>query len=82
MGTVVTIGLDIAKSIFQVHGVDAVGEVVIRKRLARRKVPEFFAKLPTCLVGVEACASAHYWGRELRKLGEVGPFSETVWRLG
>ena len=69
MGTVVTIGLDIAKSIFQVHGVDAAGEVVIRRRLVRRKLLEFFADLPACLVGVEACASAHYWGRELRKLG-------------
>ena len=69
MGTVVTIGLDIAKSIFQVHGVDAAGEVVIRRRLVRRKLLEFFAELPACLVGVEACASAHYWGRELRKLG-------------
>ena len=69
MGAVVTIGLDIAKSVFQVHGVDAAGEVVIRRRLTRRKVLEFFAGLPACLVGVEACASAHYWGRELRKLG-------------
>ena len=69
MGAVVTIGLDIAKSIFQVHGVDAVSEVVIRRRLMRRKVIEFFAALPACLVGVEACASAHYWGRELRRLG-------------
>ena len=69
MGAVVTIGLDIAKSIFQVHGVDAAGEVVIRRRLTRRKVLEFFQGLPACLVGVEACASAHYWGRELRKLG-------------
>ena len=62
MGALVTIGLDIAKSIFQVHGVDAAGEVVIRRRLTRRKVPEFFADLPECLVGVEACASAHHWG--------------------
>ena len=69
MGAVVTIGLDIAKSFFQLHGVDAAGEVVIRRRLVRKKVVEFFAKLPACLVGVEACASAHYWGRELRKLG-------------
>ena len=69
MGTVVTIGLDIAKSIFQVHGVDAAGEVVIRRRWVRRKLLEFFAELPACLVGVETCASAHYWGRELRKLG-------------
>ena len=69
MGTVVTIGLDIAKSVFQVHGIDAAGEVVIRRRLTRRKVLEFFAGLPACLVGVEACASAHYRGRELRKYG-------------
>lgn len=69
MEAVVTIGLDIAKSVFQVHGVDAVGEVVIRRRLTRRKVLEFFAELPACLVGVEVCASAHHWGRELRKLG-------------
>jgi transposase len=69
MGTVVTIGLDIAKSIFQVHGVDAAGEIVIRRRLARRKVLEFFANLPACLVGVEACASAHHWGREIQTLG-------------
>ena len=67
MGAVVTIGLDIVKSIFQVHGVNAAGEVVIRRRLTRRKVLEFFAGLPACLVGVEACASAHHWGRELRK---------------
>jgi transposase len=69
MGTVVTIGLDIAKSIFQVHGVDVAGEIVIRRRLARRKVLEFFANLPACLVGVEACASAHHWGREIQRLG-------------
>ena len=60
MGTVVTIGLDIAKSVFQVRGIDAAGEVVIRRRLTRSKVLEFFAGLPACLVGVEACASAHY----------------------
>jgi transposase len=61
--------LDIAKSILQVHGVDAAGEIVIRRRLARRKVLEFFANLPACLVGVEACASAHHWGREIQTLG-------------
>ena len=61
--------IGIAKSVFQVHGVDAAGEVVIRRRLTRRKVLEFFAGLPACLIGVEACASAHYWGRELRKRG-------------
>ena len=65
----VTIGMDIAKSVFVVHGVDAAGEVVIRRRLTRRKVLPFFEKLPACLVGIEACAAAHYWGRQLRELG-------------
>jgi transposase len=69
MQTVTTIGLDIAKSIFQVHGVDAGGQVVIRRRLKRRYVLAFFQKLPPCLVGIEACASSHYWSRELQALG-------------
>lgn len=69
MAQVVTIGLDIAKSVFQVHGVAADGEVVIRRQLRRAQMLGFFAKLPACLVGIEACASAHFWGRELRKLG-------------
>lgn len=69
MGEAVTIGLDLAKSVFQVHGVDQAGEVVIRRKLARAKVLDFFAKLAPCLVGMEACAASHYWGRELRKLG-------------
>ena len=63
MGEVSTIGLDIAKSVFQVHGVDADGAVVIRKRVSRAKVLEFFAALPPCLVGIEACPSAHHWSR-------------------
>ena len=71
MGEVSTIGLDIAKSVFQVHGVDEAGAVVIRKRVSRSKMVEFFAKLPPCLVGIEACPSAHYWGRELQKLGHT-----------
>jgi len=69
MEAVVTIGLDIAKSVFQVHGVDETGVVVVRRRLTRAKVLAFFEKLPACLVGLEACATAHYWGRELRRLG-------------
>jgi transposase len=69
MGEVSTIGVDIAKSVFQIHGVDAEGTVVIRKRLGRAKVLEFFAGLPPCLVGMEACATAHQWARELKKLG-------------
>jgi CHAT domain-containing protein len=69
MQTVSTIGLDIAKSVFQVHGVDANGLVVIRRQLKRRYVLAFFEKLPSCLVGIEACASSHHWSRELRALG-------------
>ena len=64
-----TIGLDIAKKVFQVHGVDDEGQVVIRRKLRRRQVLTFFAKLPPCLIGMEACATSHYWARELRKLG-------------
>ena len=64
-----TIGLDIAKNVFQVHGVDAEGHGVIRKQLRRRQVLKFFAKLSPCLIGIEACATAHHWARELRKLG-------------
>src|SRR5262249_44476455 len=65
MQTVTTIGLDIAKSIFQVHAVDAEGNVVVRRKLKRRYVVAFFQKLPPCLVGIEACASSHHWAREL-----------------
>ena len=65
------VGLDIAKQVFQVHGVDEHGKVRGRKQLARTKVLEFFAQLPPCLIGIEACASAHYWGRELTKLGHT-----------
>ncbi len=71
MQTITTIGLDIAKSVFQVHGVDAVGNVVIRRQLKRRSVLAFFEKLPRCLVGIEACASAHHWSRELSALGHT-----------
>src|SRR6478736_980682 len=71
MGEVRAIGLDIAKSVFQVHGVDVAGAVVIRKRISRAKVLEYFGELPPCLVGIEACPSAHHWGRELQKLGHV-----------
>jgi transposase len=65
------IGLDIAKQVFQVHGVDERSKVTVRKQLARAKVREFFAQLPPCLVGIEACGSSHYWGRELTKLGHT-----------
>jgi transposase len=66
---VTTVGLDLAKNLFQVHGADAQGRPVLKRRLAREEVLEFFADLPPCLVGLEACAAAHYWARELRKLG-------------
>ncbi len=66
---VTTIGLDLAKHVFQVHGVDASGSVVLRRRLRRREVQAFFARLKPCLIGMEACATAHYWARELRALG-------------
>ena len=69
MQSISTIGLDIAKSVFQVHGVDAAGQVVLRRQLKRRYVLAFFQGLPPCLVGIEACASSHHWSRELQALG-------------
>ena len=66
---ITTIGLDIAKNVFQVHGIDASEKVVVRKQLRRSQVLAFFKALPPCLVGMEACATAHYWARELTKLG-------------
>ncbi len=64
-----TVGLDIAKSVFQVHGVDGDGEVVVRRRLKRARVLPFFASLEPCRIGIEACATAHFWARELGALG-------------
>jgi transposase len=71
MQAVTTIGLDIAKSVFQVHGVDAEGIVVIRRQLRRRQVLPFFKKLSTCLIGIEACATSHHWSRALQALGHT-----------
>jgi transposase len=71
MQTITTVGLDIAKSVFQIHGVDAAGNVVVRRRLKRRYVLPFFQKLSPCLVGIEACASSHHWSRELQALGHT-----------
>src|SRR5258708_9531411 len=71
MQMITTIGLDIAKSVFQVHGVDAAGEVAIRRQLKRRYVLAFFEKLPPCLVGIEACASSHYSPRPLHAIGHT-----------
>jgi transposase len=69
MNEVTTVGLDLAKRVFQVHGADAKGRPVLQKKLRREEVLSFFAKLPPCVVGMEACASSHYWAREIRALG-------------
>ena len=71
MQAVTTIGLDTAKSVFQVHGIDQEGQVIIRRQLKRRYVVAFFEKLPPCLVGIEACAASHHWSRQLRALGHT-----------
>jgi len=71
MQTIATIGLDIAKSVFQVHGIDAAGNVIVRRKMKRRYVLAFFQKLQPCLVGIEACASSHYWSRELQAVGHT-----------
>src|ERR1700758_1349392 len=68
METIATVGLDLAKSIFQVHAISAAGAVV-RRALRRAQLLDFFRKLPSCLVGMEACASAHFWAREIRACG-------------
>lgn len=69
MSEIITVGLDLAKNVFQVHGADSKGSAVLRKQLRRAQMLEFFAKLPRCLVAMEACGGAHFWGRELAKLG-------------
>lgn len=71
MLAITTVGLDIAKSVFQVHGIDARGSVVVRRLLKRRYVLAFFKKLPPSLVGIEACATSHHWSRELQALGHT-----------
>jgi hypothetical protein len=74
MSEITTIGLDLAKHVFQVHGIDAQGTTVLRKRLRRGQLLAFFSRIPRCVVGLEACATAHYWARELGALGhEVRP---------
>lgn len=69
MEQLTTIGVDLAKSVFQLHGVDAAGTVIMRRQLRRSQMLEFFRRLPPCLVGMEACAGAHYWARELSGFG-------------
>jgi transposase len=72
MQAVTTTALDIAKSVFQIHGVDTAGNVIVRRQLKRRYVLPFFQKLPPCLVGIEACASSHHWSRELQACWSYG----------
>lgn len=69
--TIATVGLDIAKQVFQVHGADAEGRAVLRKRLRRNQMATFFANLPPCLVGLEACCGSHYWSRILSRAGHT-----------
>jgi transposase len=71
MEEVTVVGLDIAKSVFQVHGVDGQGSVVVRRQLKRRYVLAFFKKLPPCMVGIDACAIPHHWSRELQAVGHT-----------
>lgn len=71
MKSITTIGLDLAKSVFQVHGVDADGKVLVRRKLRRTELLDFFGRLPPCLIGLEACASSHHWSRELERLGHT-----------
>jgi transposase len=66
-----TIGVDLAKNVFQVHGVDSAGNVVITRQLRRKQVIDFFSKIPSCLVGMEACGTAHHWAREVSKFGHT-----------
>ncbi len=69
MTKIITIGLDLAKNVFQIHGVDASGAVMLRRQLRRGGVEKFFAQLPACLVGMEACGSAHHWARVISRYG-------------
>ena len=87
MAQVTTIGIDLAKNVMCIHGVDIHGNVVVKKRLSRQKVLPFAAQLPSCLIGMEASGGAHYWGRELTKLGHtvqlMAPqFVKRFWRIG
>ncbi len=69
MKEISTVGIDIAKSVFQVHAIDVDGNVVVRRQLRRQQMLKFFAQVPPCLIGIEACGTAHYWARELSALG-------------
>ncbi len=66
---ITTVGLDLAKNVFQIHAIDEAGEVIVGRALRRRQVMPFFSKLEPCLIGMEACGTSHYWARELEQLG-------------
>jgi len=68
---ITAVGIDLAKNVFQVYGVDSRGKAVLRRQLRREQVTAFFAKLPPCVIGMEACASAHHWGRTLARFGHT-----------
>jgi transposase len=68
---ITAVGIDLAKNVFQVHGVDGRGKVVLRKQLRRGQLAEFFGNLPPCRIGMEACASSHHWGRTLERYGHT-----------
>jgi len=68
---ITTVGIDLAKNVFQVHGVDERGKVVLRKAVKRAELAKVFVKMPSCLIGLEACGSAHYWARKLAELGHT-----------
>ncbi len=68
METVTAVGIDIAKNVFQIHGVDSKGRCILKKRISREKFLEFMRTLPACVIGIEACGSSHHWARELKKL--------------
>jgi hypothetical protein len=78
---IATVGLDLAKNVLQLHGADSQGRLVVRKQLRRTEVLRHFAKLEPCLVGMEACGSSHYWGRELAKLGCPSRFNDLMNRV-
>jgi transposase len=68
---ITTVGIDLAKNVFQVHGIDERGKAVLRKQLRRAQVAVFFGNLPACVIGMEACASAHHWARTLQGFGHT-----------
>lgn len=82
MSTVALIGLDLAKSVFQVHGVDVEGKTVLRKRLSRGQMAEFFARLEPCMVAMEACSGSHYWVHQLQFLASGKRFGLVGKRAG